>query len=111
VVEFYGDNREGNEMKNLFVVLIAVLMLGGLYGCPPPLIDPNTGKPAAYITCEEAVAYISTVDAALATLAQTFPDQKEYAIARGWYLVARSGAIAFMSKKCPDVLKTVPGAP
>jgi hypothetical protein len=109
VVEFYGDNREGNEMRFLKAFLVILLSVS-LFGCPAPGIDPGGDKPQ-YVTCEEAVAYINMVDAALTTLAQTFPDQKEYAIARAWYLVARSGAIAFMSKKCPDVLKTVPGAP
>jgi hypothetical protein len=94
-------------MKTLIAILIALPLLTG---CPKGGLssDPNQ----QFVTCEEAVAYIATVDAALATLPQALPDNaEEVQMARAWYTVARTGAVAFLSRKCPDILKTIPNAP
>lgn len=63
---------------------------------------PNIQSP----TCEEIVSYIATVDA----IAETFPKDvytDEVKAAKAWYKVARTGAIAGLSKKCPDMIKSL----
>jgi hypothetical protein len=95
-------------MRKIILVLFVAAML---IGCGRQAIDPTTGKPEPYVSCTDAVSYIVGIDAALNTLVQAFPDQKQYQMAKAWYLVARTGAVAFLQKQCPDLYKNLPGVP
>jgi hypothetical protein len=96
-----------NSFKGLLVVFGLGLVLA-LGGCAT-----NGGSQSQpYVSCTDAVAYISTIDAAIAALPAALPENaEEVAMAKAWYLVARSGAVAYVAKKCPEILPSLPAAP
>ncbi len=96
----------------MFKIFCAVVICFTLAGCG------GTGTPGSvesYISCTDAVAYVSAMDAAIASLPaleSTMPENAdEIRMAKAWYLVARSGAVAYIAKKCPEILPSLPGAP
>jgi hypothetical protein len=106
------NENEVKKMKKLLyvVIMICVLVIGGCGGTG----TPGTGD-TMYISCTDAVAYISAMDAAIASLPAieaTMPENAvEIRMAKAWYMVARSGAVAYIARKCPEVLPSLPGAP
>ena len=93
-----------------FLCVIAIcFMLAGCGGTGTP------GSGESYVSCTDAVAYVSAMDAAIASLPaleSTMPENAdEIRMAKAWYLVARSGAVAYIAKKCPEILPSLPGAP
>jgi|GEM_PF-4563897 len=93
-------------MKRFAVLIVMVLALVTITGCPNKVVNVNGDAPAAeqYVTCADAVAYITTIDAALKAMP---PSGKEVELAKAWYAVARAGAVAYLAKKCPEVVATV----
>ena len=93
-------------MRKIACVVVILFMLAGCGGTG----TPGTGD--SFVSCTDAVAYISMMDAAITSLPAALPDnEKEVAMAKAWYLVARSGAVAYIAKKCPEILSSLPGAP
>jgi len=91
-------------MHKILCILAICLALGGC--------ATGGGGTSEYITCPDAVAYIATVDAAIESLPAAMPDnEKEVRMAKAWYQVARAGAVAFIAKKCPEILPSLPAAP
>ena len=93
-------------MFKIFCAVVICFMLAGCGGTGTPGTDDS------YVSCTDAVAYVSMMDAAIVSLPAALPDnEKEVAMAKAWYLVARSGAVAYIAKKCPEILPSLPGAP
>lgn len=93
----------------MFKIFCAVVICFTLAGCGGTG-TPGTGE--SFVSCIDAVAYVSMMDAAIVSLPAALPDnEKEVAMAKAWYLVARSGAVAYIAKKCPEILPSLPGAP
>lgn len=94
------------RIKRVVFLALCCVVLGGCGGTG----TPSTGE--SFVSCTDAVAYVSMMDAAIASLPAALPDnEKEVAMAKAWYLVARSGAVAYIAKKCPEILPSLPGAP
>ena len=91
-------------MKRIAVLMVMALVLVTITGCPNKVVNVNGDTPKQYVTCADAVAYITTIDAALKAMP---PSGEEVEMAKAWYAVARAGAVAYLSKKCPEVVATV----
>lgn len=93
--------------KFLRIIFSFLFLVSCSFGCATTTTNPDgsvtTSSGIETPSCADIVSYIATIDA----IAASWPTDvysDEIKAAKAWYLVARTGAIAGLSKKCPELV-------